>query len=304
MEPQKTIMVIDDMANMRNILRFNLEKKGYKVVDYARGADALAALDDIYPDLIVLDIMMPKMDGYEVLQHIRRKESSRDIPVIFLTAKSQKKDVLKGVEAGGDDYVIKPYRFNTLHEKINKLLKMHPRRPQVDPPERTLAAIMITDIPGFSNEMEKDEAHTYRKLMIHNEIMRKNIKANRGQEIKTIGDAFMVQFQSAVHAVRAAARIQMELTAYNQKRAEKDRILVRIGIHLGDIFVVENDVYGNGVNVASRLEAIAEPGKICISENVYTVVKNIIDMKVTGLGKKDLKNIEDSPELYMLDPCA
>ncbi len=119
MDNQKTILVVDDMNQIRNILRFNLEKRGYNVDVANSGQKALAmAINDFPPDLIILDVMMPKMDGYEVIRQLRESEATKHIPIIFLTAKGQKKDVLKGMEFGGNDYVVKPYKFQDLNKKI------------------------------------------------------------------------------------------------------------------------------------------------------------------------------------------
>ncbi len=167
-------------------------------------------------------------------------------------------------------------------------------------PERSLAAIMFTDMVGFSSEMERNENATYSKLMVHNDIIRKHIKKLNGQEIKTIGDAFLVRFNSAVDAVRAAMEIQNEFSDDNQEQDENKRIWVRIGIHIGDILLMEGDVFGNGVNIAARIEPLAEPGGICLSAEVYNVVKKSIDVKVLKIGKRELKNIKDAPEIYRI----
>jgi len=98
MGEKKTILVVDDMSQIRTILRFNLEKEGYNVIDANSGERALEyAVGENIPDLIILDIMMPKMDGYEVIRKLRESDVTKHIPVIFLTAKAQKKDVLKGI---------------------------------------------------------------------------------------------------------------------------------------------------------------------------------------------------------------
>ena len=120
---KKTILVVDDIKPMRDILRFSLKKEGYDVVVASNGETALKyALDENLPDLIVMDIMMPKMDGYEVLRQLRESDAAKQIPVIFLTAKGQKKDVLKGMELTANDYVIKPYKFADLNRRIEKLI--------------------------------------------------------------------------------------------------------------------------------------------------------------------------------------
>ena len=167
-------------------------------------------------------------------------------------------------------------------------------------PRRSLAAIMLTDVVGFSRQMEQDETATYAKLMVHNEIIRDCLKRNDGQEIKTIGDAFLVRFQSAVDAVKTAVEIQNRLAGYNADKAEVDRLLVRIGIHIGDILMMDGDIFGNGVNIVSRIEPLAEPGGICISADVYNVVKKSIEVKAIAIGRKELKNIKDAPEIYKI----
>ncbi|MBF0119309.1 MAG: adenylate/guanylate cyclase domain-containing protein [Desulfobacterales bacterium] len=167
-------------------------------------------------------------------------------------------------------------------------------------PKRALAAIMITDIVGFSKEMEKDEEYMYNKLLKHNEIIRSIIKNNNGYEIKTIGDAFLVRFESAVDAVKAGMSIQNKFSDYNKNIKPCDRILVRIGIHIGDILMMDGDIIGNGVNITSRIEPLAEPGGICISADVYNIIKKSIDIKVINIGKKELKNIKDVPEIYRI----
>lgn len=293
MDEKKTILVVDDMSQIRTILRFNLEKEGYNVIDANNGERALEyAFGENPPDLIILDIMMPKMDGYEVIRQLRESNITKHIPVIFLTAKAQKKDIIKGMEAGANDYVVKPFKFVDIYRKIERLIDMHP--------DRVLAAIMITDIVGFSKEMEDNEEHTYSKLLIHNEMIRKNIKKNKGEEIKTIGDAFLVRFKSAVDAVKSGMNIQKQFLKYNKDRKEVDQILLRIGIHIGDIMIRGNDVFGNGINIASKIEPLAEPGGICISADAYNVVKNSIDIKVLSLGRKELKNIKNPPEIFKI----
>ncbi|MCP4119371.1 MAG: response regulator [Desulfobacteraceae bacterium] len=124
MEEKKTILVVDDMPQIRKILRFSLKTEGYNVILANSGKNALEeAFDENNSiDLILLDIMMPKMDGYEVIQHLREAEMTKEIPIIFLTAKAQQKDVIKGLEIGGNDYVVKPYKFDDLNKKIQKWL--------------------------------------------------------------------------------------------------------------------------------------------------------------------------------------
>lgn len=123
MNHKRTILVVDDMSQIRNILSFNLRKEGYEIKVAANGKDALKyALGVKPPDLIILDIMMPGMDGYEVIKKIRASDTAKDIPIIFLTANAQKKDVQKGIEAGCNDYIVKPFKMDDLRKKIAALL--------------------------------------------------------------------------------------------------------------------------------------------------------------------------------------
>ena len=167
-------------------------------------------------------------------------------------------------------------------------------------PARMLAAIMITDMVGFSAEMESREETAYLKLQKHNEIIRSNIVKSRGEEIKTMGDAFLRRYGSAVDAVKAAISVQRDFSAYNQDKDEERKIHVRIGIHIGDVLIVGKDVIGNGVNVASRIQPLAEPGGVCISADIYNIVRKSIDIKAVSLGKQELKNISEAPEIYRI----
>ena len=124
---------------------------------------------------------------------------------------------------------------------------------------RRLAAIMFTDIAGFSRQMGSNEACTLRLLETHNQIIQKAVADHHGTVIKTIGDAFLVDFPSVVHAVQCAQQIHARLRTYNAEKEKADQIHVRIGIHLGDIVQKDGDVFGDGVNTAARLQTLAEP---------------------------------------------
>jgi class 3 adenylate cyclase len=170
------------------------------------------------------------------------------------------------------------------------------------PPPSQLAAIMLTDMVGYSRGMERDEQAAFRKLQLHNGIVRRNLAAHRGREIKTIGDAFLVLFASANDAVECALSIQRSFDEHNGGRAEEDWIRIRIGVHLGDVIITENDVFGDGVNVAARIEPLAEAGGVCISDAVYASVRKRLSVNVERIDDAGikLKNIEVLPALYRL----
>lgn len=160
-----------------------------------------------------------------------------------------------------------------------------------------LAAIMYTDIVGFSRMMEKDEAGTLELLRYHNGLVSEAASKRRGAVIKTIGDAFLVDFRNTVDALQCAMDIQAELYERN-KAGGSAPLLLRIGVHLGDIYFFENDALGEGINIASRLQSLARPGCICFSQDVYNQVLNKIDFRADKLGKVSLKNISKEIHAY------
>jgi class 3 adenylate cyclase/Tol biopolymer transport system component len=172
--------------------------------------------------------------------------------------------------------------------------------PEITNPESQthLSVIMFSDIVGYSKMMQENEDLTMQLLSRHNQIVRDALSKHDGKEIKMMGDAFLVSFATVANAVRCAIDIQECFAKYNKSAAEKEKILLRIGIHMGDIVVKDNDVFGDGVNIASRIEPLAEPGGICISQEVYNLVRHKLDLQVVSLGPKELKNIKEKIEIY------
>ncbi len=166
---------------------------------------------------------------------------------------------------------------------------------------RRLAAIMFTDIVGFSRQMGADETRTMRLLNVHNRLIQQAVSEHHGHVIKTIGDAFLVEFPSVVHAVQCAQAIHAQLRTHNAGHEQSEQIHVRIGIHLGDILQQDGDVFGDGVNIAARLQSLAEPDTICISQKVYEEVEKKLPLgAVLSLGQPKLKNIAQRFRVYLL----
>jgi adenylate cyclase len=164
--------------------------------------------------------------------------------------------------------------------------------PNEAPVERRLAAILAGDVVGYSRLMGVDELGTLRALKaIRQELADPAISDRHGRVVKTAGDGILIEFPSVVDAVACAVAIQEGMAARNAGVQEDKRIVFRIGINIGDIIVDEADIHGDGVNVAARLEAIAEPGAICLSDDAYRQVRGKIDATFSDMGERALKNI-------------
>ncbi len=165
--------------------------------------------------------------------------------------------------------------------------------------ETRLAAVMFTDIAGFSEKMERDEKGTIDLLDEHNQIILPLIANFTGTVIDSIGDGLLVTFDSVLSAVSCGLNIQNAVAARNEK-AEDNSFYLRIGIHMGDIWVEGDRIYGNGVNIASRIQNLARPGGICISEDVYYQVKNKEVIRVEEIPSPSLKNISREMRIFHL----
>jgi TolB-like protein/Flp pilus assembly protein TadD len=163
---------------------------------------------------------------------------------------------------------------------------------------RKLVAIMFTDIVGFTVMSQKNESLAIELLDEHRTILRRIFPQFGGVEIKTIGDAFLVEFASAVNAALCAVAIQKEMSERNASVPEVHRVYLRIGIHVGDILQRADDVLGDGVNVASRIFQIAEPGGISLSQQAADQIRNKIPQPLRPIGKQELKGLERSVDIY------
>lgn len=166
--------------------------------------------------------------------------------------------------------------------------------------DRRLAAIMFSDVCGYSKAMGEDEQRALFLVETHNNTIQAAAEQHGGRIIKTMGDGILVEFASAVNAVKCALEVQRAVSEFNRTASEEERILLRIGIHLGDVIVAGDDILGDGVNVASRIEPLAEPGGICISRDIFDLVKNNIAIEAVHLGAHELKNISKQVSIYKL----
>jgi adenylate cyclase len=157
---------------------------------------------------------------------------------------------------------------------------------------RRLAAIAVADVVGYSRLMEADEAGTLAALkQRRKEIVEPTVHAFGGRIVKVMGDGVLIEFASAVNAVKGTLELQSKMAAANADLPETQRIVLRIGINLGDVIGEGSDIYGDGVNIAARLEALAEPGDVVVSATVYDHVSGKLAVAFDHLGERILKNI-------------
>jgi len=165
--------------------------------------------------------------------------------------------------------------------------------------ERRLSAILAGDVAGYSRLMGADEEGTLARLNAHRrEFLEPKVAEHRGRVVKRTGDGILIEFASAVDAVRFATEAQRGMSERNAPVAADKRIELRMGIHVGDIIIEEGDIFGDGVNIAARLESIAEPGGICISDDAYRQVRGKIDTVFEDGGTQELKNIDHPVRIY------
>jgi len=164
---------------------------------------------------------------------------------------------------------------------------------------RRLAAILAADVAGYSRLIGQDEEGTLNRLRsIRAEIIDPKLAGHRGRLVKTTGDGLLVEFGSVVDALRCATEVQQAMASRNSGVVEAQRVEFRIGINVGDVVVEDGDIFGDGVNVAARLEGLAEPGGICVSARVQEDAVGRLDLSFDDLGQQELKNIARPIRVY------
>ena len=165
--------------------------------------------------------------------------------------------------------------------------------------QRRLAAVLAADVVGYSRLMEADEVGTLAQLKtLRKEVFDPKLAEHNGRIVKTTGDGVLVEFASAVDAVQHAVEVQRALAKRNEDVPSERRIELRIGINVGDIIVEDDDIYGDGVNIAARLEGLAEPGGICISGTVFDQVGKKLELPYDDIGPQVVKNISEPVRTY------
>jgi class 3 adenylate cyclase len=310
MEMNNKVLLVDDDEKLRKLVTEYLEGFQFQVHSLSDGLSVLETLRSVSPDIVVLDIMLPGKDGLDVLKEIRAEHT---VPVIMLTAKGEDADRIVGLELGADDYLPKPFNPRELLARMKAVIRRLPRQDAARNGEevsasqgmqRRLKAILSADVKGYSRLMAHDEMGTIQRLNACRDLISSHVRKNGGRVVDSPGDNILVEFSSVIHAVECAVEIQRHLSAKNAQFPENRRMAFRIGINLGDVVVEKGRVYGDGVNIAARLEKLSEAGGICVSGTVYDQIENRLPLSYTYLGEKSVKNIAKPIRVYQvrIDP--
>ena len=300
----KILIIEDDPAILLGLEEL-FKTENYKVLTSEDGAEGLQIAISQRPDLILLDINLPSLSGFDICRKLREQKYFN--PIIMLTSRSEQLDKIVGLEAGADDYIIKPFDTREVLARVRTNLRRIEREDKVlssstaeNEPRRKLLSIMFSDMKEYSKKMHRDEDFALRLLKTHNEILRTTAEEHHGDVVETAGDSFLISFESALNALKCAIEIQEKLKNYNKTKAKKNRIEVRIGIHLGDVVEFEEKLKGDVLNVAARIQSNTPAGSVYISESVYRAVKNKINIDFKEMGGFNFKNIKDPVNLYSI----
>ena len=330
---KQTILVVDDATENIDVI-VGLLKNQYKVKAATNGLKALKIIDSNNPpDLILLDIMMPEMDGYEVIERIKKNLFTKDIPVIFLTGKTEAADETKGFEMGAADYISKPFNPSIVKARVNTQIELLAQRQKTEEllantlPAKVIAdlkehgsskpdlfpnvTVLFSDFVNFTSFSSKISP----ELLINelsdlftafDEIMDKH----HCERIKTIGDAYLavcgMPDEDPDHA-KNMVKAAIDMTEYLKQRNSKSAYTweARIGVHsgpvVGGIVGVKKylyDIFGDTVNTASRVETASEALKVTISQATRELLTD--DFNFTPRGLVDLKGKEDM-NLYFVN---
>jgi adenylate cyclase len=177
----------------------------------------------------------------------------------------------------------------------------------INPPvkvQRRLAAIFCADVAGYTRLMNADEGGTLRLLTAHRDITDRQIAQHGGRIANTAGDSILAEFPSAADAVQCALTIQERIAAVNDELPQGRRVTFRIGVHAGEVMVRNGDLFGDGVNVAARMQGLAQPGSVCVSASAHEYVHRILPLAFEDLGPQPVKNLDRPIQAYLVRPSA
>ncbi len=330
------ILIVDDTPANIQAAAGILKGQGYQLTISTSGSQALDLLQRVRPDLILLDVMMPEMDGFETCRRFKASTSWREIPVIFLTAKSEVADIVKGFEVGAVDYVAKPFNAHELLARVNThltldrlnrenqrlLLNVLPARiaDRLKRQEGIIAerfedvSVMFADIVSFTPlSASLPPAELVEMLNGVFCAFDELVERRSLEKIKTIGDAYMVAGnlpEPRLDHLQAMADLALDMHERVQTvRCQGKALSLRIGLHVGSVvagvigirkFIY--DVWGDTVNTASRLESHGVPGKVHVSEPVFLRLKDTFEFEARGT--VDLKGRGAANTYFLVGRCG
>jgi DNA-binding response OmpR family regulator len=300
------VLLVDDDEKLRKLLQEYLEGYGFRVMALPDGSLAMEAIQNDSPDVVILDIMLPGRDGLDILKEIR---SGHDLPVIMLTAKGDDADRIVGLELGADDYVPKPFNPRELLARIKAVTRrfsLQEKRKDseteigIDRLQRQLKAILSADVKDYSRLMTEDELWTIKTINRFRGLISSHVQRYSGRVVDSPGDNILAEFGSVVNAVECAIAIQEDLGVRNNLLPENRRMEYRIGVNLGDVVIERGRIYGDGVNIAARIENLSDPGGISISGTVYDQIENRLSLEYEFIGERLVKNIRKPVRVYRI----
>lgn len=300
------VLLVDDDEKLRKLLQEYLEGYGFRVMALPDGSLAMEAIQNNSPDVVILDIMLPGRDGLDILKEIR---SVHDLPVIMLTAKGDDADRIVGLELGADDYVPKPFNPRELLARIKAVTRrfsLQEKRKDseteidIDRLQRQLKAILSADVKDYGRLMTEDELWTIKSINRFRGLISSHVQRYSGRVVDSPGDNILAEFGSVVNAVECAMAIQEDLGVRNNLLPENRRMEYRIGVNLGDVVIERGRIYGDGVNIAARIENLSDPGGISISGTVYDQIENRLSLEYEFIGERLVKNIRKPVRVYRI----
>ncbi|MBI4083566.1 MAG: response regulator [Candidatus Lambdaproteobacteria bacterium] len=334
---QRSILVVDDEANIVAALRRDLESAQCEVTTASSAEEGLELARGREFALVISDNIMPGMRGLEFLSIIMSLHPhTRRILVTGFTDYTQAIDAFNhGVL---HRYLQKPWNRGALHTMVQEEWQAFVRTkadwvalneldatlrkrsallddalslirrteaelgnlPEQAQVQRRLVVVLIGDVAGFSRLMGENHEQTLKTLTVCRGIIVQGANRYHGRLISAVGDGVLVEFPSAIDAVVCAVELQQELHRINAGLSESRRMEFRFAVNIGDVLVKGGDLFGDGVNVAARLQALAQPGGVCISESVHRQLKSRLPYTYENMGEKDLKNIAEPVKVYQV----
>jgi len=300
------VLLVDDDEKLRMLVTEYLEGYGFQVRALPDGRSVVSTIRNDSPDIVILDIMLPGKDGLEVLKEIRSEFS---VAVIMLTAKGDDADRIVGLELGADDYLPKPFNPRELLARIKAVTRRAAsqglagavaERTTSQSVQRQLKAILSADVKDYSRLMSNDEMWTIHTLKDYRALIASHVRSHQGRVVDSPGDNLLAEFGSVVHAVECAVEIQRNLSSRNTTLPHEKRMEYRIGVNLGDVVIDRGKLYGDGVNIAARIEKLADPGGVAVSGTVFDEIENKLPLSCEYIGEHTVKNIQKPIRVFRI----